>query len=295
MRRLEQLINDIRFNSDNLQTSRFASIRLMKFFNDAQRELQSLIVSMDSAEKWFTEFQYQDLVYLQESYDLPSDIFGLSYVRSVGRAVDQSPDNQLYVPLDMISEKERRYRLGYILAASKILMSPLPTVNLGSGLRISYVKQLPTLSIRVGQISSFTPGVSIQLGAGYITDQITDYDDFISVVDQDGLIQQSGIRVTGYNTGTGLISTSSTLADVSNGDYVVIGKVSTTNSQLPDVCEGVLTSMVEKAMQRVDASQEFNWADLVSEEQKAAIMAVVQGGQHDTMYPPITDWEAIND
>lgn len=293
MRRLELLIKDVRFITDNIDTTRYPSINLIKFFNDAQREIQSIITVNDSPGKWFIKSTIQNLVYGQEEYDLPTDIFALSYILDVGRAMNQGADI-VYYPLKMISDKELRREVGYVLSNNKLLLSPLPNVNLADGLRIKYVKQLPTLSIRVGQISSFTSGVSIQLGAGFITDQITDYDDFITVVDINGVIKQSEIRATAYNTGTGLISTSTTLTGIVAGDYVVIGKVATSNSELPDICESVLTSMVEKAIQKSDASEEFNWADLVSKEQRAAIIALVAGAQHDTMYPPITDEDYLN-
>lgn len=293
MRRLELLINDIRFNADQINTSRYPSQRLMKFFSDAQRELQSLIVSNDAANKWFIKAKIQDLSYGVEEYALPDDIFALSYVLDVKRAYNQGADI-VYYPLIKISDKELRRASGYSLAGNSFFISPLPTINLASGIQIKYVKQLATLSLRWGVISSFTSGVSIQLGAGYLTTQMTDYDDFVTVVDKDGVIKQSGIRVTGYNTGTGLVSTSDTLTGIAAGDYVVVGKLATSHSELPDVCEGVLTSMVERAIQRTDASQEFTWASLVTQEQKAAILAVVAGAQHDVMYPPITDEDYLN-
>lgn len=292
MRRLELLINDIRFNSDNLKTTRYPNIRLMKLFSDAQRELQSMIVTNDANGKWFIKTATQDLVYAQEAYDLPTDIFALSYVLDVARAMSQGVD-QVYWPLRLLTDKELRRELGYVLSNNQVLMTPLPTVNLSSGLRIKYVKQLPTLSIRVGLVSALSSGVSITV-SGAIQEAITAYDDFVTVVDINGVIKQSNIRMTGYNQGTGVISTNTVLTAVATGDYVVVGRLATDHSELPDVCEGVLTGMVEKAIQRIDASQEFNWADLVTQEQKLAVLKVVQGAQHDNMYPPITDEDYLN-
>lgn len=291
MRRLELLINDIRFNSDNEQTTRFPSIRLMKFFNDAQREIQSMIIGADEIGKHFIGADTIDTVSGQESYDLPSDIFANSYVLSVGYSLDQS-SLPYYTPLDQISDRERGTRLGYVLRNSTLLMSPIPTVPMTDGIRVDYVRKLYTLSIRIGSIASFISGTSITLNAGYSTATITDYEDFVTVVDKDGVIKQSGIRLNSYSTG--VIGTDTTLTGITAGDYVVLGRVASSHSELPDICEGVLTMMVEKAIQRVDASQEFNWADLITEEQKASILSVFQGADHDVKSPPITNHEYLN-
>lgn len=291
MRRLELLINDVRFNTDNVKTSRYPSIRLMKFFNDAQREIQSMIVTNDEVGKHFIGDDTIDTVTDQEAYDLPSDIFASSYVLSVGYSLDQSQSPH-YTPLDQISDKERGTRLGYVLRNSQLLMSPIPATAMTDGLRVDYVRKLYTLSIRIGSIASYISSTSITLAVGFSTETITDYEDYVTVVDSNGVIKQSGIRLTSY--AAGVVGTSTALTGIAVGDYVVLGRVASSHSELPDICEGVLTAMVEKAIQRVDASTEFNWADLITQDQKDSILAVFQGADHDSKTPPITNHDYLN-
>lgn len=293
MRRVEHLINDIRFNSNQTDRNRFPDIRLMKFFNDAQRAIQAIIFSSDTGGTVFDTDYTTDLVADQEAYDLPYDIYAVSSINSVGIAPNHisAPENYRYVPLRQLTTKERRSQLGYIIKNNQVLVSPEPKSNITNGLRVSYVRKVPTISIRVGKITSFTSGVSITL-SNFISEDITAYSDYITVVSADGTIKQRKIEVDSYIAGT--ISTTTALTGISNGDYVVIGEYATSHSELPEETESLLTLFVERKIYGVDSSMDISDSNVFTNEEKDLILTLFEKKDHDVKYPPITSDLYIN-
>lgn len=296
MRRIEHLINDIRFNANQEDNNRFSDLNLLKLFNDAQRAIQAIVFMSDTATHIFEKNQIYDLVSLQEEYDLPSDIYAQSSVTAVGRAINNGNAQAIiyYQPLRQITEKELRKELGYLIRGNKLVLSPIPQNGYTNGLKLTYARKMPTLSHRIGIISSFTSGTSIQLGAGFETTDITNFNDYITVVDKDGVIKQSGIFITGYNITTGLISTSATLTGIAANDYVVLGQYATSHSELPDECEPLLTNFVERRIFSIDSSPDVADSSLFTNEEKELISMLFSQKDHDVKYPPVTDDTYIN-
>lgn len=296
MRRVKQLINDIRFNSNQTDTNRFSDLRLLKLFNDAQRQIQSIMFMADTDASVFDKETTQNLVKDQEEYTLPSDIFAINSVNSIGIASDDviTSDREVYVPLRKLSIKERRSGWGYILSGNKYLLTPVPEVSVTNGIRINYVQKLPTLSFRLAKISSLTSGSSISLGSGFPTTDITDFDDYVTVVDKDGAIINSGILVNSYNTSTGEISTSDSLDNVSTDHYVVLGKRATSHPDLPDVAEALLTTFVERKIDAIDSSKNIANSDVYNKEEKNNIISLFEKKEHDVKYPVIVNSMYLN-
>lgn len=283
MRRVEHLINDIRFNSNQLDTNRFTDLRLLKLLNNAQRAIQNTIFTSDMTDHLLKKTEVIDLVAGQEEYSLPIDIYAQSSISSVKMAINNSfnNSNNSYFNLNQISDKETRRQLGYTVYNDKLVISPIPQNSITGGLKIFYQRKLPTLSVRVGQIDSFITGTSITLDAGYLDEAIGNFDDYISVVDANGTIKQSGISFSAY--AGGVISTTETLDLIANGDYVVIGEYATTNPQIPDTCEDMLTSHVERSIYAVDSSSDVQF----SAEETAMIRDLFQKKDHDVKFPVI--------
>jgi len=83
MRRISQLIHDIRFNTNNIDTNRYSDMRLIKFFNDAQDAIQAIIFTIDTDAKYFVKEAFQNMIYGQELYNLPSDIYSENSVNGI--------------------------------------------------------------------------------------------------------------------------------------------------------------------------------------------------------------------
>lgn len=281
MRRVEHLINDIRFNSNQLDTNRFSDIRLLKLLNNAQRAIQNALFTSDMSDHILKKTALIDTIADQEEYDLPTDIYAHSSISTVKRAINSS--NSSYVVLNQISDKETRNQMGYTVFNDKLIISPIPNVSITSGIKVFYQRKLPTLSIRIGQIDSYISGTSITLKSGYSNATIGDFDDYITVVDSNGTIKQSGIKFTTY--ASGVISTSDSLTSIAADDYVVLGEYATSHPQIPDPCEDLLTSHVERSIYAVDSSSDVQF----SSEEMAMIRDLFQKKDHDVKHPVIID------
>lgn len=296
MRRVGLLINDIRFNSNHTDTNRFTDLRLLKFFNDAQRAIQGIIFTSDTGSTIFEKEQLSDIVSLQEEYDLPTDIYAVSSINSVLRAVNSSSADavQYFSPMRQITSKELRKQFGYTTRGNKLIISPIPQSGQTGGLKILYTAKLPTLSTRIGQIASFVSGTNIKLKTGASAEDITAFADFVTVVSSDGTIKQSGIALNGYNIGSRNITTDTALTNVAVDDYVVLGQYATSHAQLPDETESLLTNFVERKMFAVDSSPDISDSNIFTQEEKDHILKLFSKKDHDVKYPPIVDDTYMN-
>jgi len=197
-------------------------------------------------------------------------------------------------PLRKISEKERRKGQGYVLQGSQYIISPLPRINLNVGVRINYVKKLPKLSPRIGTVKKFTTGTSLTI-ANPIAGDISNYNDYVCVVDKFGVSKLDEIYVDSYDESTGKIKTTADLTTIAVGDYVVIGRIATSHSELNDNLEALLTSYVERRIQLVDSSSDLGNIDIFTQEEKELITGLYKKSDHDTKYPAIVSDTYINE
>lgn len=297
MRRVDLLINDVLFNTNKVNTNRFPPIRLVKYFNDAQDVIAGIIVANSKMPKFFIKEDFIDVVSGTELYDLPTDIYSQSSINSVARQFGESVTDPYYSPLKMITEAERRIGAGYAIQGKKILISPLPSSNIGDGIRINYIKKPKKLSIRVGKIQSLPASNKIKLQAGFVSEQIADYDDFFCIVDSEGnyLTDVNGNEIyTGkslesFNVTSGVITTTGVIDTDAIGKYVVLGKMSTDTSELPDNCEKLLGDLVERKIQAVDSSSDVQIQDMLTKEEIIQIVDMFKDNDRDTKYPPVVD------
>lgn len=294
MRRLEHLINDIRFNSNQVDSNRFSDIRLHKLFNDAQKQIQAIIFMSDVDSSIFEVDYYMNMVADQESYSLPTDIYSVSSISGVGIAPNNISSNTSYkyTQLSKISNKERRSQLGYIIKNKAVLISPIPRESVTNGILLTYIQKVADLSIRIGKIQAFVSGASITLAAGFSTETIENYADHVTVVDSDGVIKQSGINLNAY--AAGVITTDTALTGIAINDYVVLGKYATSHSELPEETEPLLTAFVERKIDAINSSIDLPNSQVFTQEEKDLVIQLFSDKDNDVQYPPITDSTYIN-
>lgn len=293
MRRIEHLINDVRF-STNEKSNRFPNARFNKLFNDAQQEIQRLVHISNTDSKFFAKEAYQDLVNGQEEYFLPVDVYTHSAINSMARRVTQDSNGTIsYSTLRYLTEKERRTGFGYIIQGKRYLLTPIPRVNLVNGVRINYTAKIAELATRVGKIANIAAGVITLTGFDAKID-VTDFNDYFCIVDKDGEIIDQEMDIVSYVKATGVLTTSSTIS-ASVGSYVVLGKVATSNSVLPDACEKYMTMFVERAVHYINSSRgDLEAANVFSAEEKSDIELLFAKNENDVKYPPIVDNNYLN-
>lgn len=269
MRRLDKLIEQARRQTENEDVSStigIATEEFIQYFNDAQDRLQSAISS--TYPNVFLSEQIITLTSGTEAYSIPDNLFLDS--RIVNVEISLTGNSQDFTPLRPITYKNRgtyesESPYGYIRKNGQILVNG---VYRGSGatIRVTYERALDNLDIRRGAISvvTGTPITSITLASSptpdtYELPNITT-GDYICVSDKDGVVTAYNIPVTGYNSGSRVLTVSShTLAAgeaAAVGSYVTIGRYSTTHSKLSETAERYLLAYAAWKILKRDSSED---------------------------------------
>lgn len=255
IRRVDQLIDTSRQATENTQFTETAGLQdseFIQYLNDAQDEIHAIINNT------FPNILMKDkeitLVSNQEGYDLPKDVY-------LGTRIDlvefsYSGNQQNYYPLKKGSMKERLNGVPgnpsfYIRRSNQVLIQPRPQSS--GKIRITYQYAIPRLDVRRGQTISPTAvdPVTKTITALYldplqvIEDQELLSQNYITVIDKNGIVKMRSIPITSINTTTGQVTVDPSFIfedgeTIGVGDYVCKGEFSTTNSQLPDICERFL-------------------------------------------------------
>ena len=252
MRRTDQLILASRRATENQEYTATAGVQdeeFIQYLNDGQEEIQSLINS--SFPRVLMKEGVIQVVQNQEGYSLPRDVFlgtRLDYVEysPTGLSAD-------YYTLKKGSLKERLNGPSgnpsfYIRRNSQLLIQPIP--QQAGLLRVNYQQAIPKLDTRRGQVSSVVLSGNTISSLTLDTSQEIDSDallseNFITVVDKNGLVKMRSIPVTAINTTTGDVTVDPSFVfetgeTITAGDYVLRGTYSTTNSYLPEITEKYL-------------------------------------------------------
>lgn len=284
---------------DSSSTNGVSSTEIVQYIDEGQSRLQSRISS-----RFPTTFEFQATfspVANQEEYDFPSNVYTGSRIKMLeysptGNARDYYPLRQAII-LDR-SNVSVNYPSHYIIRGSKILITP--TINNSTGtFRVVYERQLPRLDIRRGKVSS-----AANSGGYYTTitlDGAFDNDDtelamaeYITVVDKHGTIIYSGISVDSYDSATDTITIDANTAPTSTGtiaagNYVVLGKFSTTHSQLHEPCERYLISYGTWKTQKKDSNQDYQAQETELAAMENDIVETFSANERDIFILPYTE------
>jgi hypothetical protein len=176
------------------------------------------------------------------------------YVSKKLRWIESSIHNNNYSRLERASINEKSKFVGWYTEDKNLCLTFDPDKSLNLGLRVSYPRIIKDIDIRRGTVSAISPNLIVNIAtvpSGTVFDV-----DYISIVDFDGNTVQNNIQVTGYNAGTGAISTTTTIDTTCNGKYVVYGKDTTTHSELPDICEPYLIEYMALRTSTSDSSSD---------------------------------------
>ena len=304
MRRIDFLINKIRLNTNNLSTNRFNDIDIGIFLSDSQRSIQTVAINNNVRSDFFSAEYRFFAENGKDIYDLPEDIFSKSSINSVeARTGHQSNDYASWTNLANLTNVERAKGFGYILRDNKIILSPVP-MNTNTEIRIIYVKSLPDVGPRYAQIESKTlVGSVLTIVANIVlndkTLKLSDYFDHFSVVSKDGVFEQKKLSVNSFQIDTPTpgkvtIITDSPTGTVTVGSYVVGGLRTSSQSELPDVCEKLLCSITERFIQYIDSSKDANASTALSNEEGTVIIELFKNHTPDSPYPPISNGDYLN-
>lgn len=288
MKRIEFLINQIRRSTHNKNTNKLTNQDIVNFFNRAQELIQEIIMTSNPSGLNLNSLSFISAVQDQEAYDLPVDIYMDNSITSVRVSVDSTN----YFPIDKNTEKQRFRQNGYSIIDKKIYICPVPRQNYTNHIELTYTRQIKKLGFRAGTVSSYNAGTGEMIfSAGHMTD-FDQYDDFFCIVDKDGVIKNSGLRINSFDNATHKVMTDTGLT-ITNGDFAVIGKYSTTHSELPDACEPYLLSLVERKVFHNDSVVDVSNQQAFTNEERQSIMEIFGSNNKDAIRPPITNTDVL--
>lgn len=282
-RRVDYLIEDIRKHTENEDFSDTIGIQdseFLRFINDAQYRIHSLIVQQHS--QVLLEEAEQTITADQESYSLPFK----TYLGNKLASVEYSPTGQSddYYALRKVALRQRSPAsngdpIYYIQKSGNVLIYPIPQNSTGK-LRFNYVKSIPRLDTRRASVNAVTldsntntiSSLTLETSTDTIDDTTLDKFTRFTVVDAEGNIQMKNVRFDSINTTTGVVTINSgftyeTGETISAGDYIVAGEYSTTHSILDQMVERYIIAYCTAAILHRDSS-----ADLTAQSRLLANM-----------------------
>jgi len=311
MRRIDFLIQKIRKDTNNTNPNRYNDLDIGVYMTNAQKAIQAEIINVNSRNDIFSEELIIPTVPNQEEYDLPADIFAASAINHVDfRSQTQSALYANWMPMPALTNPERNRGWGYVIRNNKLLITPIPQQMIIQAIRLIYVRRLYEIGPRYGKIlliepefGGVPPKLTIEMSLKDRTVNITDYFDFFSVVDANGVFKSKELPIQPVDFAINspiagqaviLLQTDAQLTGLSVGDFVIGGSRTTSHSELPDVCEQLLTNVSEKFIQYVDSSKDINNANALTTEERNMITELFKSHSPDPPYPPIMFGDYLN-
>jgi len=287
MRRLEFLITQVRNSTDNKDVNGISDAEIAGYFNDAQRYITSIIFKNNPyADLFKTQLELPAVA--SGEYTLPDDCYSVNAISMVEARFADTSNNKGYSRIKPISESEFSYIFGYITRDNKILISGQNDIAQLQNVRITYFRQLPTLAVRQGKVSSL--GVN-SVVLNQVPPSLATTDDYISTVDVKGDQVVNKRFVISISTGATINLDSN--AGITTDQYVVAGYNACNKSLLPDVCETYLLDYVKQRIYTRNNYDDAGKQSFFTDKQEGEILAIFSKNKKDDDTIPVTDVEFL--
>lgn len=309
MRKLELLIDESRRATENVDfttTSGIDTQQFIRFFNDAQRRIESKLQVLHK--RIFTRTQTFSVSAQQELVPIPADVYlgtrliHVEYARPAGT-------NDFYTLKKGQLQERITSIVGepsfYIRVEDNLILQPIP--GSAGTIRLTYQRKLPRLDIRRGQIETIT----------IVGDQLTalKFDDVVDepAFDREALIQEEELTIIdrfgkrcienirfddideqGNVTLTGGAHTLIDGQTAAVGDFGVRGGNSTNVSELAESVERYLLQYVDWKIFKKDSSVDSQEAAQELAQMEDDIVAAYAEPDTDVDYVTILDAQYID-
>lgn len=294
MRRFDFLVNEVRECTDTEDINSLGLYEVMRYFNDAQKQIQKIIFTANPSSDIFVKQANYSIAGSQVAYDLPFDV----YARQAINMVSTLKDNKIAKTLTRVAYREKETLWGYAILDKQIVLTTAPEVSTVSNLLVNYVYKVPVISYRIGQITAIdtnTGDVTVD-GANIIADEDFQkrYEKY-SIVDSTGAQKANQLTL---NTFAGLDfnfggtlgpNTDLQLAGAEIGDWIVCGESGSSHSELPDECEPYLMAYVQRRILNKISSREVNTEQIFTNEERLDIEDLFKDTVKDALYPVSSD------
>lgn len=255
-------------NSDYSETTGIPQNDVVEFIADGQDYLQAVISGAFPNVKIFEGEEDLTIVSGQATYALPDNVYLKNRLYYVGYSDSGLEKDLCALRKGNISERffETGHPSIYIPRNKEIIVSPVASSGL---VRVNYERKLDRLDIRRGTIESRvlsgTTLTEVVLASDVNLDSSTieDYS-YFCVNDKDGNVTLYNVPISSYNSSSRTLTIDSFdigTSSIAVGDFITLGKYSTTHSKLDDACERFLVAWTKWQMLKRDSSvdvQEMN-------------------------------------
>lgn len=145
MRDASELIEEIRFNTNNIDNNRFTDASILRFLNSAIRQVQRVIFTSNPTAEQFSKVKSYEVNPSQEEIvlKLPSDIYATNAVTAI---YPVRTDGRRREPIIRIDEREQLHKSGYFLRDNKIHLSTGTLGGNTSSVEVAYTKKVGSLN-----------------------------------------------------------------------------------------------------------------------------------------------------
>jgi len=310
MKRVEQLIARSRReteNEDDCSTSGIIDQEFVDYLNDAQDQLQSAIARQHK--DIFIEQADYDVVARQDAYALPADTLLNNSVSAVfysrtGQTRDLTRLRSSTL-IEKIFDDSLVEPIAYIRKTGSLVLNPTPSTSVSNGLRVFYVKKLPTLDVRRAKILTATTlnntitSLVADITAFFDVDSLQQ-ENYICTVNRDGSQTMRRIPIDNIDSVTGIITIAPGFVFVDgetivDGDYIVSGYDATNKSNMSDTCERYFSAYLNWKIFRRDSSSDSAEQTPELIEMQTEIVEIHKKTDDDIKFPAISDAQFIDD
>ena len=190
--------------------------------------------------------------------------------------------------------------VSYHRSDGAIELEPPPSSS-GGTIRVFFIRALDKMELRRGVVDSVTINGSNQVTALSLdpasddeTELVKISTQYVCINDKYGNVKAYNIPVSGYNTANGnftLVGTPQLAVgeSIANGDYVTVGRYTTTHSKLRFECERYLVEYCNRRVKKRDSSQDVPDIDVELKDIEKDIVENYQVPDLDVKPIPIID------
>lgn len=286
-RRADYLITDVRDSTENgdfSDTIGIQDVEFLRYLNDAQFRIQSLITAKHQG-VFVKELEVSSIIE-QESYDLPKDIYLGNKVTQIEYSFTGNKDD--YYPLESDVLKNRNSNLkgdpsSFVRIGSKFIVKPVPQ-SAGS-FRITYINRIPKMDLNRATILTATLDSATRTITSLFLDPAVVFDSTeinkysrICIIDVEGTVTMSNIFIDTVNASTGEVTVNSAFSydigeSITVGDTVVIGPNSSTHSALDEMVERYLIAYATSKIMERDSSGDLQAQSIILRSMEQDIVA----------------------
>lgn len=275
----------------------------LRYANWAQQRLQGRI---SKVYPYVFEAQKEiSMVANQASYSITDNVYLNTRIRKVeysrsGNSTDYYPltPNNPYYTYNGTGVPSRYHRRdGYII------VEPTPNSSAGT-IRVTYERALDRLDIRRGVVTAVTlsstqlTALTIDTASDDTTALAAPISKYLCINDANGNVKMYNVPFTSYASGTGIFTLSAfTFASGESaaiGDYVTLGRYTTTHSKLCEDAERYLTEYVNRRIFKRDSSSDAADVDTELNDIEQELITSYKIADKDIKEVPIADYSWFN-